>query len=210
MELDQRRIRAAGRTTGSVEITLPRMLGELEGVECQILVHDGSGPEIGLRPDLTPALSVIEGLWGVLQRSLATVADIGDVPWEGLDLALFPTGYRPGRTPISYLDVLKASDGHRPATATPRDRALALSRVVAALSLQAGLRLGLKPERAARVGAVVSYLCTGVAGAGLAESEELLVAAGVEPVELELRQVVAEGRLPKPIEAGMVRMLQPA
>ncbi|MFQ5875540.1 MAG: hypothetical protein ACE5JL_17325 [Dehalococcoidia bacterium] len=210
MELDRRRIRPAGRTTGSVEFTLPRMLGDLEGLECGILIHDGSSPEIGLRPDLAPALSVIEGLWHSLRRSLATIGDIGDVPLEGLELALFPTGYQPGRTPISYLDVLRASDGHRPETASPRERALALSRVVAALSVQACLRLGLKPERAAAVGAVVSYLCTGVAGAGVTAAEELREAAGVEPDEMDLRQVLADGRLPRPIEGGMVRMLQPA
>ncbi|MFQ5875819.1 MAG: hypothetical protein ACE5JL_18740 [Dehalococcoidia bacterium] len=186
------------------------MLGDLEGLECQILVHDGSSPEIGLKPDFAPALSVLEGLWHSLRRSLATVGNIGDVPWECLELALFPTGYRPGRTPISYLDVLKASDGHHPETAPPRDRALAFSRVVAALSVQAGLRLGLKPERAAVVGAVVSYLCTGLAAADFTATQELREAAGMEPVGMDLRVVLTEGRLPGPIEEELVRMLQPA
>lgn len=210
MELERRRIRPAGRTTGSVEFTLPRMLGDLEGLECEILIHDGSSPEIGLRPDLAPALRVIEGLWGALRRSLATVRDIGDVPWERLELALFPTGYQPGRVPVSYLDVLRASDGHRPEMAGPGHRALALSRVVAVLSIQAGLRLGLEPERAAAVGAVVSYLCTGVAAVGFTGTEELLEAAGVDPWELELIQILNEGRFPRLLEEGMVRMLQPA
>jgi len=119
MQLETRRIRPSGRTTGSVELTLPRELRDLQGIECEVWIRDGERPEIGLVPDLASAIATIASLWQALRRSLASVRDIGDVPWDGLELALFPTGYQPGQVPISYLDILKASGEYRPGTISP-------------------------------------------------------------------------------------------
>ena len=53
MNLGTRRVRSAGRTSGSVEVTLPVQLSLLQGVECRLAMRDGAPPE----PELGEARS---------------------------------------------------------------------------------------------------------------------------------------------------------
>ena len=52
MYLGTRRVRSAGRTSGSVEVTLPVQLSVLQGVACRLVVRDGARPELVLEPEL--------------------------------------------------------------------------------------------------------------------------------------------------------------
>lgn len=196
MELTRRRIRASGRTTGSVEVTLPRELRALQGLECNVTVRDGEAPEIVLVPDLSPALAAIAGIWKALRQSLAAVEDIGDVPWGELELGLAPSALQPSSTPLSYLDVLTAANGHGPRPATVRERAVALSRIMAVLSVQAGLRLGLEPQHALLFGESLSYLCTTLTPARLPQrvAESIDRDVGRPTTMMDISKVVTVGR----------------
>jgi len=88
--LGTRRIRSAGRTSGSIEITLPVQLQVLEGAECRLMVRDGSRPEIVLQPDLSAAQSLFYELWQKLGLGLREVDEIGDFSPADFTLALFP------------------------------------------------------------------------------------------------------------------------
>ena len=50
-----RKVRSAGRSSGSIEITLPPEVQELEGIECRLILRDGARPEIVIQPDVSVA-----------------------------------------------------------------------------------------------------------------------------------------------------------
>ena len=52
MDLGVRQIRSAGKGSGSIELTLPADLRDLVGLQCRIMLRDGSRPDIVLQPDL--------------------------------------------------------------------------------------------------------------------------------------------------------------
>ena len=67
MHFGKRNIRSAGRSSGSVEITLPVELAILEGVACRLSLRDGLVPEIVLQPDLLVVIPVFVKLWSLLR-----------------------------------------------------------------------------------------------------------------------------------------------
>jgi hypothetical protein len=174
MYLGKRNIRSAGRTSGSIEITLPVQLQILEGVECRLTVRDGSRPEIVLQPDLSAAQTLFQALWQNLRLGLGEIDEIGDFSASDFALTLFPPGHWQERPPLAYTDALALlrwqtacgwGDGlqveqkdHEPE---------ALTRLLAFLAIVAGYRLGLKGGLALAFGDAVAYLITGVpAGLG--------------------------------------------
>lgn len=106
MYLGIRRIRSAGRTSGSIEITLPTDLQFLEGVECRLMVRDGSCPEIVLQPDLSAAQSLFHTLWQKLRLGLGEIDELGDFSPADFTLALFPPHHWQERPPLACADAL--------------------------------------------------------------------------------------------------------
>lgn len=158
MFLGTRRIRSAGRTSGSIEVTLPAQLQILEGVKCRLMVRDGPRPEIVLQPDLSAAQSLFDALWQKLDLGLEEIGDIGDFSPADFTLALFPPRHWQERPPLAYADalaVLRQRSGHE-------DRGPeALTRLLAFLTVAASYRLGLNGTLALAFGDAVAYLVAG-------------------------------------------------
>ncbi len=168
MYLGLRKIRSAGRTSGSIEITLPTDLHILEGVECRLVVRDGPNPEIILQPELSAAHRVFEQLWRKLQLGYADIGDIGDFASEEFCLALFPPRHWQARPPLAYSDALAvAQSGSRAHMKAPE----ALARLLAFLSLGAAYRLDLEAPLALAFADATAYLMAGVS-AGLGSDFE--------------------------------------
>jgi hypothetical protein len=191
MYLGTRRIRSAGRTSGSIEITLPAQLQILEGVECRLMVRDGSRPEIVLQPDLSAAQSLFHTLWQKLRLGLGEIDEIGDFSPADFTLAFFPPRHWQERPPLAYADALTVLRTFTPTPPTPlplsrpfglaqgkrREKGkgakggggegeVALARLLAFLTVAASYRLGLNGALALAFGDAVAYLITG-SSAGL-------------------------------------------
>jgi hypothetical protein len=177
MRIGSRRVRSAGRASGSIEITLPPDLTPLEGVMCNILIRDGGRPEIVLQPELTPALLIFVRIWNRLHTLLGLVGEIGEFPSAEVDVCLLPPassahrqgGSRPtlvytyalivGQTFVARWPISTAEFAVRAPspemTETARD---ALFGLVQPLASIAGFRLGLSSEVATFFGGVVALL----------------------------------------------------
>jgi hypothetical protein len=202
MYLGIRRIRSAGRTSGSIEITLPTDLQFLEGIECRLMVRDGSCPEIVLQPDLSAAQTLFYTLWQKLRLGLGEIDELGDFSPADFTLTLFPPHHWQERPPLACADALAVI---RQRTLTPipsplsrpkRERGAqggegegALTRLLAFLAVAAGYRLGLKSTLALALGDAVAYLITGTS-AGLGTDFERGMAH---------RTFWSEGRAPQPL-----------
>jgi hypothetical protein len=164
MYLVTRRIRSAGRTSGSIEITLPAQLQVLEGVKCRLMVRDGSRPEIVLQPDLSAAQSLFDALWQKLRLGLGEIDEIGDFSPADFTLALFPPRHWQERPPLAYADALAVL---RQRSEQEDREPEALTRLLAFLSVAASYRLGLNGTLALAFGDAVAYLIAGTpAGLG--------------------------------------------
>lgn len=176
MRIGIRRIRSAGRDSGSIEITLPPELTALEGVRCAIVVRDGARPEIVLQPELTPAALVFARIWTSLRTLFTGVGDIGDFPTAEIEAVLMPPRAQPSpgsaRPLLVYsyalqlgqalianwpallpdFEVRLASNGVTPTLYTP------FAGVVAPLATVAGRRLGLQSSMAALLGRIIVML----------------------------------------------------
>lgn len=159
-----RRVRSAGRTSGSVEITLPVELDVLEGVRCRVMMRDGHRPEIVLQPDVSSALSLLHDLWQRLRVGLTEVAEIGEFSPSDFSLAFFPPPHWQDRPPLAYADALAVL--REDAEEANGQRQGALARLLAFLAVAAAYRLDLTGSLALGFGESVAYLATGTA-AGL-------------------------------------------
>jgi hypothetical protein len=159
MNCRSRKIRSSGRTSGSVEITLPPELHSLEGVSCRLMIRDGVRPEIVLQPDLSMAHAVFEDLWGKLRLGLRESGEIGEFSLADYKLSLFPCNLWQFRPPLSYVDALAVSS-ERPGPSS--DASEALSRLLAGLAVGAAYRLELAGSLALAFGDALAYLITDV------------------------------------------------
>lgn len=157
MNLGSRRIRSAGRTSGSVEVTLPPQLHSLQEIECRLVLRDGAYPEIVLQPNLATAHALLPRLWKQLQAGLAPIGEVGDFDPAAFALALFPPSHWQQRPPLAYVDALAVL---RRSGDEPRE---ALARLISSMAIVAGGRLGLRETLAAAFGDTAAYLATGVA-----------------------------------------------
>ena len=172
MDLGMRKIRSAGRTSGSIEVTLPALLQFLEGVECRLVVRDGPRPEIVLQTDLSAAQDLLQELWQKLRQGLGEIEDLGDFSPADFTLGLFPPRHWQERPPLAYADALAVLQ-HRTGRGTAQRAGgngrtpEALIRLLAFLAVAAAYRLGLEDALALAFGDAVAYLITGTpAGLG--------------------------------------------
>ena len=157
MDFGNRRIRSAGRTSGSIEVTLPAQLQGLEEVECRLVVRDGVRPEIVLQPDLSAAMALFHDLWHNVRMGLGDGEDIGDFNIADFTPALFPPRHWHARPPLAYADALAVLHQRAGRGRTHE----ALPRLIAFLTVAAAYRLGLQGGLALAFGDAVAYLITG-------------------------------------------------
>jgi hypothetical protein len=162
MYLATRRIRSAGRTSGSIEITLPAQLQVLEGAECRLMVRDGPRPEIVLQPDLSAAQALFHTLWEKLRLGLGEIDELGDFSPADFTLAFFPPRYWQERPPLAYADALAVLRQQALTPTLPQggEGEGALTRLLAFLTVAAGYRFGLQNALTLAFGDAVAYLIT--------------------------------------------------
>lgn len=163
MYLGSRKIRSAGRTSGSIELTLPPQLQGLEGVECRLVVRDGPRPEIVLQPDLSAAQVLLQELWQKLRLGLTEIGEIGEFSSADFTLALFLPHHWQERPPLAYADVLAVL---RQRAGLETHEPEVLTRLLAFLAVVSAYRLGLKGALALAFGDALAYLITHIS-AGL-------------------------------------------
>lgn len=171
MNLGTRRIRSAGRSSGSIELTLPPALQMLEGVNCRLMVRDGPRPEIILYPDLGEVQELFQTLWQKMRLGLSDIQELPDFSMADFTLALFPPRHWQERPPLAYADALAVINqrNQNPArlATSPSGRNghlqsdEAMSRLLAFLAVNAGYQLGLGRSFALAFGDAVAYLVTG-------------------------------------------------
>ena len=171
MYLGTRKVRSAGRTSGSVEITLPKMLHVLEGTQCQLIVRDGPRQEIVLQPDLAAAQDFFQTLWHKVQVGLGEIGDLPDFSLADFMPTLFPLQHWQERPPLSYADaliIIQQQDQRVSGSCSHPDNGKnhpvgaedALARVLASLVVNAAYCLGLKGRIALAFGDSLAYLVT--------------------------------------------------
>ena len=101
MYLGTRRVRSAGRTSGSVEVTLPVQLSVLQGVECRLVIRDGARPELVLEPELGEAQAFFRDMWQKLALEPVDVDEIGALAAAAFSLTLFSAARAPDRPPLT-------------------------------------------------------------------------------------------------------------
>lgn len=163
MHFGSRNIRSAGRSSGSVEVTLPVELAILEGISCRFDLRDGLTPEIVLQPDLQALMPVFEHLWGLLGIGLETAGDIGDFFEGDYSFALFRTAKLGRLAPLAYADALMLRRHMETAAELPPPALDAFARLIESMAGTAGQRLGLAPDLAALYGNYAAYLTSGEA-----------------------------------------------
>jgi len=172
MNLGSRKIRSAGRTSGSVEITLPAEMQALEGLECRLVLRDGARPEIVLQPNVSVAEAVFAELWQRLRIAFAKMGDIGDFALADFDVGLFPARHWRDKPPLSYQDALAIHRSRQEKASPGRFReAAGLTHVITFLAVDAAYRLGLQDRFAMAFGVVVGYLVSGMSAGHGADFE---------------------------------------
>lgn len=161
MRLGKRKVRSAGRTTGSVEITLPPDMQVLEGIECRLTLRDGARPEIVLQPDVSMAEEVFGDLWERLRVAFQQAGDIGDFCLADFNVGLLPPRYWHDKPPLSYRDALTLYRTRQEGQERIRDDS-GMTHVITFLAVDAGYRLGLKGRFALAFGVVIGYLVSGM------------------------------------------------
>ena len=154
----KRKVRSAGRTSGSIEITLPPEMQVLEGIECRLLLRDGARPEIVIQPDISIAKIVFMDLWERLRIALHAIGDIGPFTMSDFTVSFLPPRYWQERPPLSYQDALAIYRAHQGRFQVD---AIGLSQVATFLSVGAAYHLGLHGRYALLFGMIMGYLVSG-------------------------------------------------
>jgi hypothetical protein len=154
-----RKVRSAGRSSGSIEITLPPEVQELEGIECRLILRDGSRPEIVIQPDVSLASAVFAEQWQKLRVAFSAIGDIGPFRMVDFDVSFLPPRHWSERPPLSYRDALAL---HRARHAEAQVDPSGYSHVITFLSVGAAYRLGLRDRYALVFGVVAGYVAAGI------------------------------------------------
>jgi len=175
MYLGMCRIRSAGRTSGSIEITLPPALQPFTRLACRVVVRDGLQAEIVLQPDFADAWSVLEVLWEKLSLALGTNETIGEFAPSAFVLTLLPPRHAQRDLPLAYSDLIILT---RRGEIRARGELEALARVLSVVAAAIARQLGLEPAFALSFGDAAAYVVTQVS-AGFATDFERSMAASV-------------------------------
>lgn len=173
MHLGTSRIRSAGRTSGSIEITLPAALQAFTGLGCRVVARDGWQPEIVLQPDLAKARSLIEALWRKLSLALGAPDLVDDFTPGAFALTLLPPRHWQRGLPLAYADIVSLSRSSEERT---EDDLKALARLLSVLAAAIGEGLGLQKPFALAFGDAVAFVVTQVS-AGFGTDFERSMAA---------------------------------
>ena len=158
MYLGSRKIRSAGRTSGSIEITLPVKLQNLLGVSCQVELRDGLRPEIVLQPNFADVQGVMRLIWGKLGIGLREIGEISEFRLGDFTVSIFPHQYWKDRPPLSYADALKTLESWKE---NEDCRHEGFCRLLAFMAVRAGVLLGLADEFSLAFGDAIAFLVTG-------------------------------------------------
>jgi len=161
MHFGKRNIRSAGRSSGSVEVTLPVELAVLEGIPCRLYLRDGLAPEIVLQPDLQAIMPVFEKLWDLLRLGLEEIDEIGDFAEADYGFGLFRASKLGAMPSLAYADALLIHRNLGAAVEAAPHVLEAFARIIESMAAIAGGRLGLSNERAALFGNQVATLVSG-------------------------------------------------
>lgn len=161
MYFGERRIRSAGRRSGSVEITLPVDLAVLEGIPCRLHLRDGLSLEIVLEPDLCSAMSVFEKVWALLTIGLEEIEEIGDFAESDYGFGLFRSTKFGTMPSLAYGDALLIQRGLEDGNRSAPHALEAFAHVIESMAAVGGRRLGLTGEHGALFGSQVAYLVSG-------------------------------------------------
>jgi len=165
----KRKVRSAGRSSGSIEITLPPEVQELEGVECRLILRDGARPEIVIQPDVSLAEVVFEDLWQRLRMAFSQIADIGSFALSDFSVSFLPPRHWQKQPPLSYRDGLAVGRAIRGELQMDNS---GLGHIVTFLTVGAAYRLGLEGRYALAFGVIVGYLVSGMSDGHGADFEQ--------------------------------------
>jgi hypothetical protein len=174
MYLSMSKIRSAGRTSGSIEITLPPALQAFTGLECRVMVRDGLQPEIVLQPDFAEAWSCLDVLWQKLSLALGSGQMVDNFTPSAFSVTLLPPRRSLRRLPLAYSDLVTLT---RSSKNTTRRELEALARVLSVLAAAIAGHLGLEQTFAVGFGDAVAHVVTQVS-AGFGTDFERSMAAG--------------------------------
>lgn len=175
MYLGMGKIRSAGRTSGSIEITLPPALQAFTGLGCRVVVRDGLQPEIVLQPDFADAWSYLEALWDKLSVALGSNESIGNFEPSTFMLTLLPPRHSQRGLPLAYSDLVTVT---RSGENRVKGELEALARVLSILAAAIARDLGLEPAFSLGFGDAVAYVVTQVS-AGFGTDFERSMAASL-------------------------------
>ena len=164
-----RKVRSAGRSSGSIEITLPPEVQELEGIECRLILRDGARPEIVIQPDISLANAIFAEQWQKLQVAFSRIGDIGPFRMADFDVSFLPPRHWTERPPLSYRDALAL---HRARHAAAEMDPSGYSHVITFLSVGAAYRLGLRDRYALVFGVIAGYVVSGITAGNESDFEQ--------------------------------------
>lgn len=180
MHLGISRIRSAGRTSGSIEITLPPALQAFTGLSCRVTVRDGVQPEIVLQPDFVKARALVETLLRKLALALGSTDQAEDLTPNLFVHTLLPVRHWQRGLPIAYADVMTLTHGAAERSAQDLE---ALARILSVLSAAIGRSLGLEPAFAAGFGDAVAFVVTQVSAGFSSDFERSMATALARQVQ---------------------------
>ena len=191
-----RKVRSAGRSSGSIEITLPPEVQELEGIECRLILRDGARPEIVIQPDISVAQTVFAELWQKLRTAFSAIGDIGPFDMADFTVSFLPPRHWSERPPLSYRDALAL---HRAQHAEAELDLGGYSHVITFLSVGAAHRLGLRDRYALVFGVIAGYVVSGINAGNGADFEQdvalQLLGQGAAPGVAPLSELFGSGHL---------------
>ncbi len=187
MYLGTGKIRSAGRTSGSIEMTLPPVLRVFIGLRCRVVVRDGLQPEIVLQPDLIKTRSLLAVLWRKVSLVLGCAELVDDFNSKAFILTLLPTRSPNGDLSLAYADIVALSQGSEDWDEENRE---AFSRVLSVVAAGIGQTLGLQQSLALAFGDAVAYAVTQIPGGFASDFERSMAGGFFRQAQFHARRLV--------------------
>jgi len=100
--VEKRKIRSAGKTTGSVELTLPQEFFTFEGQESVISIVEGKQPKLVITPDVDLIHACLENLWICIHEGYQLCENA--FPVEAVEFVFTNTCWDQGRLQTNLRD----------------------------------------------------------------------------------------------------------